>query len=246
MNASAQLNADVLSQIHDLEPLTALGDGGIFRRLRCPETGDPVGEICLFEGSRLIDNVVSVHILKQSMQLDAYMIAAFTRNDNCYPHLVFDTEILPDDAAFHIDLVHKQDVSTDIDYIISVMEPLSEAFDAANSNEKFRFSDATRLMKAMLNPWMASFHCQPEDLPASKDTIEAYMQHWLSLVGQKTVAAFNNVDSAQIATYDLSHRRAIYDPRVDVLWDMIAGIIGVESRDLILELLRGESTVGEG
>lgn len=246
MNTSAQLSQHVLQRIQELEPISDLSlDGAPFHSLQNPETGDNVGSINVFQGTNILDKVVVVNIRADSAQMDAYMVMAFTRPGMLYPHLAFDTEVQAHDSAFHIDLLHKQDFSTDIPYIQSVMAPLSAALTAANENPNFRFSDATLLMKALLNPWMASYHCDPEFLPDAKGTIDAYIDHWLSLAngGTEGIALISGEDEAideVISAYDKAHRAALFDPRVDVLWEFLVNVMGKESRDLILKLVRGE------
>ena len=245
MNIAATLTSHVLKRLQELEPITEVSNNDeplhIFHH---PESGDAVGSIRLYKGENILESIVVVHIHATAMAMDAYMLMAFTQPDSLYPHLAFDTELLPNDSAFHIDLLHKRDFSTDIDYVQSVMSPLSEAFDAANSNPNFRFSDATHLMKALLNPWMASYHCLPEHLPEAKTTIDAYIDHWLSLANRSEgEVVVNTSGDPTVTEFDAAHRAAIFDPRVDVLWDMISQLIGVESRDLILKLVKGESSV---
>lgn len=243
MNTSDILTQHVLTRVQELEAITEVSeDGHPYQVLHHPESGNRVGDIRLFKGTEILESIVLVHLRIDDMDMDAYMLTAFTRPDSLYPHLAFDTEVLPNDSAFHIDLLHKQEFSTDMNYIRSVMEPLSESFDAANNNPNFRFSEATHLMKALLNPWMASYHCDPEHLPDSKPTIDAYLDHWLSLADRPAdEVQVNTTGDTTVAAYDSVHRAVIFDPRVDVLWDFITKIIGVDSRDLILKLVRGQT-----
>ncbi|ARN73376.1 hypothetical protein [Oceanicoccus sagamiensis] len=242
MNISATLTAHVLQRLQELEAITEVCQGNKpYHSFYHPESGDEVGYIRLYKGEHILDHVVEVNIRAATMEMDAYMIMAFTQPGSLYPHLAFDTELLPNDSAFHIDLLHKREFATDIDYIQSVMAPLSDAFDAANANPDFRFSDATHLMKALLNPWMASYHCSPEHLAQSQTTIDAYLDHWLSLADRaEGEVIVNTSHSHQVADYDRQHRAAIFDAKVDILWDMIANLIGTDSRDLILTLVRGQ------
>ncbi len=243
MTTAASLTTHVLKRIEELEPLTEVLDNDQpYHRFYHPESGDDMGCLRLFSGQDILDKVVMVYIHASALDMDAYMIMAFTQPGSLYPHLAFDTELLPNDAAFHIDLLHKREFATDIDYIQSVMAPLTAAFDAANNEPDFRFSDATHLMKALLNPWMASFHCLPEHLAKSQSTIDAYIDHWLSLANRPNSEIQVNTPQEQaIADYDSAHRAAIFDPRVDMLWDMISQLIGGDSRDVILKLVRGVS-----
>lgn len=242
MNPSARLTDHIVARIQELEPIVEqVSAEQPYQLLRQPDSNKVIGSIRLFNGTELIDKVVVVQVTAAAMQMDAYMVMAFTRPGSLYPHLAFDSEWLPDDAAFHIDLLHKQDFSTDIAYVQSVMEPLTPAFEVANNNPDFRFSDATRLMKALLNPWMASYHCAPEHLADARPVIDAYLDHWLSLRDCPVdEVALNIGDDEMVAAYDKAHRAALFDPKVDVLWEFLVNIIGLESRDLILQLVRGE------
>ena len=236
----AALTDFLMTRIASMEPLVpVVHEEGVYKTLHSPVTGERIGDIQVFNGSLLLDKVIRVHIHQPAINLEAYMIAAFTKPELLYPHLMYDCESLPEDSAFHIDLIHKQDISTDIAYIEAVLEPLSPAFEAAQANPHFRFSEATRLMKAMLNPWMASYHCNHEHLVESYDTIAAYVNYWLSLVDTNTTGIdFSNTSSGKIADYDYRHRQAIYNPKVDILWDALTGIIGNEARDEILAMLQ--------
>lgn len=242
MNTSLALTTHIMTRIQELESIAELHhDKKPYLVLTNPENNQKMGSVRVFEGTDIIDKVVRVHLTVEALKLDAYMISVFTKSGSLYPHLVFDTEFLPHDSAFHIDLLHKCEFSTNIPYIKSVMSPLTDAFNDANNNEYFRFSDATQLMKALLNPWMASYHCLPEHLDKSKPTIDAYLDHWLSLK-QRTDEdiVVNTQHCDNVAAFDAKHRDAIFDPRVDVLWEMIANLIGQKSRDAILTLLKGK------
>ncbi len=241
MNIAATLTSHVLSRLQKLESITEVSTNSEpFHTFHHPDTGDNVGSIRLYKGEHILESVVVVNIRAAAMKMDAYMVMAFTQPGSLYPHLAFDTELLPNDSAFHIDLLHKCHFSTDIGYIQSVMAPLSDAFDNANNNPNFRLSDATPLMKALLNPWMASYHCLPEHLAESQTTIDAYIDHWLSLADrEESEVAVNTPNNSTVAAFDAAHRAAIFDPRVDILWEMISKLIGAESRDLILKLVRG-------
>lgn len=240
MNAAQDLTSHVLSRIEAFEALEeVLTDNDQYRRFHHPETNKEVGGMRLFNGSDKLDKVVVVNIIAEAMEMDAYMVMAFTKTDSLVPHLAFDCEIQPHDSAFHIDLIHKKEFSTDIDYIQAVMEPLSDAFNASQANADYRFSDATLLMKALLNPWMASYHMAPEHLPTGLSTIDAYMDHWMLLANDDTILAPFFSHSDAIAAYDQAHRDAMFDRRVDILWDVLAGVIGTDNRDLILKLVKG-------
>ena len=242
MNRSELLTSHVIGRIQELEPINEVSDNEKpYRALHNPNTNLVIGSIRLYQGTEIIDNVVVVHIRSDAVKMDAYMVMVFTRPGSLYPHLAFDTEVQPTDSAFHIDLLHKKDFSSDIPYIQSVMAPLTDAFTEANINPDFRFSDATLLMKALLNPWMASYHCEPQYLPNSQKTIDAYLDHWLSLAERPAnEVQVNSKDDAVVAAFDKAHRAALFDPRVDVLWDFLVNVMGEESRDTILRLVRGE------
>ncbi|WP_101757700.1 hypothetical protein [Oceanicoccus sp. KOV_DT_Chl] len=243
MNTASQLTAHVIQRIQQFETLTPIhtdNNSNVYAILMHPQSGIEVGSIRVYQGSNIIDKVVEVNLRADEMAMDAYMVMAFTRPGSLYPHLAFDTELQTEDSAFHIDLLHKREFSTDIAYIQSVMQPLSNAFNAANNNPDFRFSEATLLMKALLNPWMASYHCAPEYLPDAQVTIDAYLDHWLSLAKRPADEFQVNTDDCDtVAAFDRAHRAAIFDPQVDILWEMISNLIGTESRDLILRLVRG-------
>jgi len=240
MNAALQLTSHVLDRIKSLESIEEVqNNNGPFRVFHHPESNKEVGAMRLFNGSEQLDKVVVVNIIAQAMEMDAYMVMAFTKNNSLLPHLAFDCEIQPNDSAFHIDLIHKKNFSTDIDYIQAVMEPLSDAFKSSQSNQNYRFSDATLLMKALLNPWMASYHMAPEHLPSGQVTIDAYIDHWMTLANDKSILSPFESSPQSINDYDQAHRNAMFDPRVDVLWEVLASVIGSESRDLILQLVKG-------
>jgi len=240
VNYATELTAYVLEQVKLFEPLKEIiAEDGVYKILHDPKTGDALGDVRVFEGSELIERVMVVHITKESMQLDAYMVAAFTRSSSLYPHLVFDCEISPNDCAFHIDLLHKKDLSTDAEYIVDVLEPLSPAFDEAQAKAHFVPSAATKLMKTLLNAWMVSYHTHPDNLPESMPVIETYCKHWLSLKNKTEGIRFDGEDRAEYAAYDQAHRRVLFNPQVDILWDMLVHMVGLESRDMLLALLQG-------
>ena len=235
-NRAAQLSNVLLELITASETFTE--QGSPFLTLTSPSEGHPLGSMRIFSASGVIEKLVLISLRHDESQLNAYMIAAFTHSDSLYPHLVFDAEVSPTDAAFHIDLLHKTDLSINGPYIEEVLQPLSSAFEEANANPNFTPSDATAHMKTLLTPWMASYHSQPKHLLEATNVVKRYTEYWQSLKRlQNTLLASD--DKATLAQYDVARRSTLFDPAVDVLWDFLVNIIGLESRDIILSQLRG-------
>ena len=136
MSTSQALTHHVLSRIHELEPITEVGTPGEpFHRLTKPESGEVIGNIRLFKGEAILDTVAYVELHVAEVGMTAYMLMAFAQPGSLYPHLAFDCELQAEDSAFHIDLVHKREFTTDIPFHcqrllerVSREKPLSLAF----------------------------------------------------------------------------------------------------------------------
>ena len=64
-----------------------------------------------------------------------------------------------------------------------------------------------------------------------------YQQHWLSLLETPIDCSLSQ---NALQDRDQRHRLALYNEDNDMLWALLKNLIGEDSRDLILSLLRGE------
>jgi len=104
------------------------------RPLTSPAFG-PVGSQRVFHGDG-VGKLVYIGMTVGPIMLDSHMLFAFTPAGSAVPHFTLDSvrsgnpetgEVF---HAFHLDLVPRVDLMTDLDHIDTVFAPLTEAYEA--------------------------------------------------------------------------------------------------------------------
>ena len=73
---------------------------------------------------------------------------------------------------------------------------------------------------------------------ATFDSVNRYLAHWFSLVENGVDAS--GVSGGQIAARDAGHRAVIFNPAVDKVWNQITPLLGADTVQTIIGLLRGQ------
>jgi hypothetical protein len=204
------------------------------RPLTSPAFG-PVGSQRVFGGDG-ISKLVYIGMTAAPIMLDSHMLFAFTPSGSAVPHFTLDSVQSgnPETGelfhAFHLDLVPRVDLMTDLDHIDAVFAPLTEAYEATQATEGLTPAHLSRRQWAVMSPWMLAHRATPEAFTAIGSTVDAYLDHWLKLVDSGP----DGHDPDELAARDAAHRAILFDPDVDPVWAQVGRLLG----DDVAETLR--------
>ena len=97
-----------------------------------PMVQGEVGNVRLFTGSPLF-RVVTCSLAVEPIQLDSHMLFAFTPGDSAVPHFTLDSVKAGEHFAFHLDLIPRLDLGSNLAYMDEVFAPLTDAFETGGA-----------------------------------------------------------------------------------------------------------------
>ena len=205
-----------------------------------PMVQGEVGDVRLFTGGPLF-RLVTVSMVVEPMQLDSHMMFAFMPGDSAVPHFTLDSVMAGDHFAFHLDLLPRVDLGSNLPYMDEVFGPLTEIFEEGSAIEGLSKAHLSPRQYAIMSPWMLANRATPEAFQAITDTVAKYRDHWLGLVDKGvSTEAMAGIDAAQLAARNVANKKIIFDPDVDPVWNRIAPMIGEEAVAIQRALLIGE------
>jgi len=117
------------------------------------EAFGPVGQMRVFIGDG-VSKVVTIGMTVGPIGLDSHMIFAFTPDDSLVPHFTLDSVSSTDFYAFHLDLMAKGDIATNLAYVDAVFGPLSEPYERGLAVDGLTEAHLNRRQWALMSPWM--------------------------------------------------------------------------------------------
>ncbi|MGI9667717.1 MAG: hypothetical protein ACR2N2_11595 [Acidimicrobiia bacterium] len=199
--------------------------------LRLPLKSDAfgdVGSMRVFTGKG-VSKVVYIGMTVAPIGLDSHMIFAFTPDDSLVPHFTLDSVSSQDFFAFHLDLMSKADVAANLDYVDAVFGPLSDAYESAGEVDGLSKAHLNRRQWALMSPWMLAHRATAEAFEACGPVIDAYRDHWISLLDTDIPAPADGHGSpSDIGNRDRLHRAALFSPDVDPVWHRVEQLLGAE------------------
>ncbi len=244
MSLARDLAFRALDRIVDRYSPTEIGreDDGTFLALTSPALdGQRVGELRMWHGGP-VHKLVYIGLVVEQMNLDSHMVFAFTAPDSPVPHFTIDSVKAPMGPpgpdtpvghAFHLDLIQRLDLATDMGYVDAAYTPLTDAYEAARHIEGLSEAHLTRRQWAVMSPWMLASRATPEAFAAITDTADAYLDHWMGLCD----AGLEVDTSVDLAARDRAHRRILFDPDVDPVWHQVARIVGDDTSEQLRDSL---------
>jgi hypothetical protein len=211
------------------------------------DAGDPAkatGVMRVFDGptGSAVDQVVWTMLQVPARGVTTCMIFAFTRPSSPIPHFTLDCSDHGDGMhAFHLDLAPRVELATHVDYMDAAFDPLSDAFATASAVDGLSATRTTRRQFAMMSPWMLVHLATPAAFDAIGGTVDAYVEHWLSLVDRGLPAEVTSalVDD-RLADRDRQFRQNLFSPAIDPVWGRVDGMIGPDAADVMRRTLVGE------
>jgi hypothetical protein len=213
------LNA-IVARFELSEDLTE--DGGPFLPLisQIPMHDGSVGYMRRFTGNSLFQ-VVTSSIVVPALQLDSHMVFAFTPSDSAIPHFTVDSVCAGEHHAFHLDLIPRMDLGSQLAYMNEVFLPITDSWERGS---------------AIANRATESAFVEIGSV------VDDYLNHWFSLMDKGISAgALNGVSGQELIQRDQRNKFAIFNPDVDPVWQRIAPLVGQEAADKQIATLRAIS-----
>jgi hypothetical protein len=169
------------------------------------------------------------------------MVFAFAAPDSALPHFTLDCADRPDGHAFHLDLLPRVELATNVPYMDEVFEPLSPVYDAASALPGLSATGTTRRQFAMMSPWMLVHLADEASFRGIDDAVDAYADRWVELqAAGLTDSVARSVDGLDLAGRDAAVLANLFSPSVDPVWGRVSAMVGDEAAATI----RGELQSG--
>ena len=216
--------------------------GGAFLPLvsQLPMVQGEVGAVRVFNGGPLF-RVVTCSLTVEPIQLDSHMLFAFTPGASAVPHFTLDSVKAGEHFAFHLDLIPRMDLGANLAYMDEAFGPLTQAYESGSAIEGLTKAHLSPRQYAIMSPWMLANRASEEAFTAIESTVQAYQDHWFSLLEKGiSAAATAGISAEALAERNLRNKRIIFDPDVDPVWERITAMIGAEAVAKQRALLIGE------
>jgi len=238
---SHQMHEQTLNSIVDRYQMTEVlgADAGPYLPLisQMPMAQGQVGQVRIFKGGSLTQ-LVTCSIVVPAIGLDSHMLFAFTDTDGGVPHFTVDSVQTGEIFAFHLDLIPRVDLAVSLAYMDEVYAPLSATFTAHQDQPGLSQAQLDPRQLAVMSPWMLVNRADETAFRATFNSVQAYLAHWFTLMQNGVSnAALEGTTAEQRATRDASHRRIIFNPEVDKVWNQITPLIGADAVTQIIDLL---------
>ncbi|WP_067568516.1 hypothetical protein [Nocardia acidivorans] len=195
--------------------------------LTSPMSPDPVGRLRVLRGGP-IDKAVTVDLVVPPIGLDSHMIFAFTPGDSAVPHFTLDSVYGGDYYAMHLDLIPRVDLAVHLEYLDSAYLPLTTLLDAAWDIDGVTPAAIGPRQRALMSPWMVVCRATEPAFEALGASVDAYLQHWLTLVDKGVPAV-----EADLPGRDLANRANLFSPQVDPVWAQVTRLLGAEQSERV-------------
>lgn len=242
MSLSQQLHDQTLTRLIDrlgLSELQAAGGGSwLPLNSRLPMAQGQIGQVRVFRGSK-IAQLVSCTIVVPAIGLDSHMLFAFTDTESAVPHFTLDSVRNGDTFAFHLDLIPRLDLAVSLPYMDQVFAPLTETFKATRDMVGLTPAQLDPRQYAVMSPWMFVSRADEAAFRKAFDTVGAYLEHWFKVLDDGVrVDVLEGTTPQQRAERDAAHRSILFNPEVDKVWKQITPLLGADTVEKMLQLLR--------
>lgn len=200
-----------------------------------PMSPAPVGVMRTFTSGKGVAKAVYVGLAVEAIGLDSHMVFAFTDDDSLVPHFTLDSVFGQGSHAFHLDLIPRVELASNLDYIDRVFAPLTEVFEDVQSREGLTAAAIGPRQRAMMSPWMCVNRATDEAFLGMTEVVETYRDHWFSLLEEGLPADL--AAPVDLGARDARNRAALFSREVDPVWNMIERLIGEQSELIRLQLV---------
>ncbi|GAA4104605.1 hypothetical protein [Zhongshania borealis] len=218
-------------------------DGGPFLPLNShiPMHEGSVGYMRRFTGSPMFQ-VVTSSIVVPALQLDSHMVFAFTPSDSAVPHFTVDSVCAGEHHAFHLDLIPRMDLGSQLTYMNEVFLPLTESWERGSAIEGLSRAHLSPRQLGIMSPWMLANRATESAFVEIGSVVDDYLNHWFGLVENGiSTEALNGLSASELIERDRRNKFAIFNADVDPVWQRIAPLVGNEAAEKQIETLRAVS-----
>lgn len=218
-------------------------DGAPYLPLTSAAFGEPmsVGEARVFQGDK-VAKAVYVGIVVPQIQMDSHMVFAFTPEGSPVPHFTLDSVHAGGHYAFHLDLIQRVDAGTHMAYNDWAHGPLTEAYEAVQSNPGYTKAALEPRQLTVMSSWMLAARSTVEAFAELDAPVQTYLDHWFSLLeGEVPAEVVADIDDTDLAARDARNRGLLFSPQVDKVWAQISRLLGDEQAEAVRLLLLDNS-----
>lgn len=218
-------------------------DGGPFLPLNShiPMHEGSVGYMRRFTGNPMFQ-VVTSSIVVPALQLDSHMVFAFTPSDSAVPHFTVDSVCAGEHHAFHLDLIPRMDLGSQLAYMNEVFLPLTESWERGSAIEGLSRAHLSPRQLGIMSPWMLANRATESAFVEIGSLVDDYLNHWFGLVENGlSTEALNGLSASELIERDRRNKFAIFNADVDPVWQRIAPLVGNEAAEKQIETLRAVS-----
>ena len=243
---ACQLSRQTFERIADRLGLEEVsGAEGPFLELVSPAFGNAgVGAMRIWRGGK-ISKMVCIGMSVPQIGLDSHMIFAFAEADSPVPNFTLDAVCArsPESGeqyAFHLDLIPKCDLGVNHAYLRRVYEPLTETRQCLMEAEGTWPAHLSPTQWAIMSPWMLARRTTPEAFGERVYPVAGeYLSHWLELVERGPGDIADGILGVTGAVREAASRALIFSREIDPVWAKVDGLLGEETSNRMLAVLRG-------
>ncbi len=225
---------DALSSIVERTGLQA----AVEQPLTSPMSPEPVGVLRTWTGGKGVAKAVYCGLAVEAIGLDSHMVFAFTDTDSLVPHFTLDSVFGQGSFAFHLDLIPRADMGSNLAYVNQVYQPLTEVFEEVEQREGLTKAAIGPRQRAIMSPWMLTNRASEEAFLAMAGPVAAYRDHWFGLLDAGLPADL--AVEPDLAGRDSRNRGALFSREVDPVWDTITRLIGDQAEQIRLQLVTND------
>lgn len=218
-------------------------DGGPFLPLtsHIPMHEGSVGHMRRFSGGPLFQLVTS-SIVVPALQLDSHMVFAFMPSASAVPHFTVDSVCAGEHHAFHLDLIPRVDIGSQLAYMNEVFVPLDDSWERGSAIEGLSRAHLSPRQLGIMSPWMLANRATEAAFVEIGSVVDDYLRHWFELVDRGvSEKALNGIGAADLVERDRRNKFAIFNADVDPVWQRIAPLVGEDAAQKQIETLRAVS-----
>ena len=203
-----------------------------------PMQETPVGVLRTWTGGKGVAKAVYCGLAVDAIGLDSHMVFAFTDSASLVPHFTLDSVFGQGSHAFHLDLIPRVELASNLGYIDHVYAPLTATFEDVQSRAGLAPAAIGPRQRAMMSPWMCVNRATDEAFLGMAEVVATYRDHWLQLVAAGVPEDL--VTPVDLGLRDSRNRTALFSRDVDPVWNTIERLIGEQSEQIRLQLVSND------
>lgn len=198
----------------------------------------PVGVLQTWTGGKGVAKAVYCGLTVDAIGLDSHMVFAFTETGSLVPHFTLDSVFGQGSFAFHLDLIPRVELASNLPYVDRVFTPLTKVYEDVQSRDGLSPAAIGPRQRAMMSPWMCVNRATEEAFAGMTDVVAAYRDHWFGLLDEGVAPEL--AAPVDLGDRDGRNRTALFSREVDPVWNTIERLIGEQSEQIRLQLVSND------